>query len=225
MKLSGIIFLHDISQIRLHGTTCKNLEVFQMLCGDDAFRSVILGTTGWSDILDEDGDMRTQQLRDNYWRDMSDLGSKIFKFEDSPKSAWKMVDSIVELNRSRGQVLQIQPELVEGLTRIPDTETGQKLRRNLGQVLKKKKAHRKAQKKDECKYLELDHEPSQAREQMKFMQVPVSQRVLGFLSLAIDKILDAVALSPPADSTTTRLGIKCDRGFCTCLYFAFWPCS
>ena len=126
MKLGGIIFLHDVSQIRLHGTTCRNLEVFRQLCGDDPFRSVILGTTGWSDILDEDGDMRTQQLRDNYWRDMSDHGSKIFKFEDSPKSAWEMVDLIVELNRSRGRVLQTQREMVDGLKLIPDTEAGNK---------------------------------------------------------------------------------------------------
>jgi len=108
MKLGGVIYLHDISLSRMLGTTRKNLEVFQKLCGDDTFRSVILGTTNWGDVSKEVGDMRIQHLRDNYWRDMLDHGSKVFKFEDSSKSAWTMVDSIVELNRSRSEVLQIQ---------------------------------------------------------------------------------------------------------------------
>ena len=212
MKLGGVIYLHDVSLTRMLGTTRKNLEVFQKLCGDDAFRSVILGTTKWGDVFKEDGDMRSQQLCENYWRDMLDHGSKVFKFEDSSKSAWAMVDSIVELNRSRAEVLQIQRELVDALKLIPDTEAGQKLRNDLDQVLKKLKEDRKAQKKDESKRLELDHEIAQVREQMKFMRVPVSQRVLGFLSLGIDKILDSVALSPPApESSITRLAIDCNR--------------
>ena len=111
MKLGGVIYLHDISLSRMLGTTRKNLKVLQKLCGDDAFRTVILGTTGWIDSCKEDGDMRTQQLRDNYWRDMLDCGSKIFKFEDSSKSAWTLVDSILELNRNRAEVLQIRREL------------------------------------------------------------------------------------------------------------------
>ena len=212
MKLGGVIYLHDISLSRMLGTTRKNLEVFQKLCGDDAFRSVILGTTKWGDVFKEDGDKRTQQLRDNYWRDMVDQGSKVFKFEDSSKSAWTMVDSIVELNRSRAEVLQIQRELVDARKLIPDTEAGQKLRNDLDQVLKKLKEDRKAQKKDEYKRLELDNEIALVREQMKFMKIPVSQRVLGFLSLGIDRILDAVALSPPApESSISRLAIDCDR--------------
>ena len=111
MKLGGVIYLQDISLSRMLGTMRTNIEAFQKLCGDNAFRSVILCTTGWSDVFKEDGDMRTQQLRDNYWRDMLDHGSNIFKFEDSSKSAWTMVDSIVELNPSRAEVLQIQREL------------------------------------------------------------------------------------------------------------------
>ena len=199
MKLGGVIYLHDISLSRMLGATRKNLEVFQKLCGDDAFRSVILGTTKWGDVFKEEGDMRTEQLRDNYWRDMVDQGSKVFKFEDSSKSAWTMVDSIVELSRRRGEVLQIQRELVVSLKVIPDTEAGQKLRSNLDNVLKKLKEDRKAQMKDESKRLELDHEIAQVREQIKAMQVPVA-RVMDLLR--IDKILDVVVPSPPAPESS-----------------------
>ena len=165
--------------------------------------------------------MRTKQLCDKYWQDMLHHRSQIFKFEDSSESAWKMEDSIVDLNQSRGQVLQIQRELVDALKLMPDTEASQKLRNDLDQILKKLKEDRKVQKKGESKRLKLDNEIAQVRERMKLMQVPVSQRVLGFLSLGIDKILDAVALSPPPECFITRLDINCDRRILYVLLFLF----
>ena len=169
MKLGGVIYLHGISLSRNLSTTRKDLEVFQKLCGDDTFRSVILGTLKWGDVFKEAGDMRTQQLCENYWRYMVDHGSKFFKFEDSSKSAWTMVDSIVDTNRSRAEGLQIQRELIEALKLMPDTEAGQKLRNDLDQVLKKFKEDQKALKKDESNRLELKNEIAQVRERMKLM--------------------------------------------------------
>ena len=145
MKLGGAIYLHDISLTRMLSATRKSLEAFQKLCDDDAFQSVILGTTKWGDVFEEDGEIRTQLLREYYWRDMIDHGSKVFKFEDSSKSAWTMVDSIVELNRSRPEVLQIQREPVDAHKFIPDIEVaGQKLPNDLDQVLKNPKEDREA---------------------------------------------------------------------------------
>ena len=104
MKLGGVIYFHDISLSRMLSTPCKlNPEEFQKLCGDDPVRSVVLGTTKWGNVAKDVGDMRTQQLCDYYWRDMLNQGSKVLKFEDSSKSAWTIVDSIVELHRSRAK--------------------------------------------------------------------------------------------------------------------------
>ena len=57
---------------------------------------------------------------------------------------------------------------------LPVTQAGNNLSKDLGQVLKKLKEDRKAQKKDECKRLELDSEIALVREQRTLLQVSVS---------------------------------------------------
>ena len=47
--LSGILYLHRITDNRMAGTPLKNLQVFQKLCGRDALGKVYLTTTMWDE--------------------------------------------------------------------------------------------------------------------------------------------------------------------------------
>ena len=57
---------------------------------------------------------------------------------------------------------------------LPVTQAGNNLSNDLDQISKKLKEDRKAQKKDECKRLELDSEIVLVRGQRTFLQVSVS---------------------------------------------------
>lgn len=95
-KLSGVIYLHDISSARMKGTSVRNLEVFRKLCGDRALRSVLLGTTKWNQLeRHSEGEERVKQLRDEFWRAMIEHGSIVHNFEGTPESAWEMVDAVL----------------------------------------------------------------------------------------------------------------------------------
>ena len=121
-KLAGIVYLHDISLTRMLGSL-KNRDTFQTLCGEGALKRVVLCTTKWSDIYQEDGAMRTKQLKESYWKEMTEGGSTIHKFEDSQKSAWEVISPIIEKDRyGKMDVLQIQVELAEAGRLIPETE-------------------------------------------------------------------------------------------------------
>lgn len=37
IRLSGVIYLHRITDPRMSGSAMKNLELFKLLCGKDAF--------------------------------------------------------------------------------------------------------------------------------------------------------------------------------------------
>lgn len=46
--IHGIVFLHDISELRFSGSQRKTLLILRALCGDKCMGNVIVGTTGWS---------------------------------------------------------------------------------------------------------------------------------------------------------------------------------
>lgn len=50
MKLAGVIYLHDIAQARMLGSTRRNLDMFRKLVGDKALDVVVLGTTKWGSV-------------------------------------------------------------------------------------------------------------------------------------------------------------------------------
>jgi hypothetical protein len=95
-KLGGLIYLHDISLPRMKGTSLRNLEVFKKLCGDRALRSVVLGTTKWTELESHSvGEQRLTELRDKYWLEMIERGSIVHNFDNTQQSAWDMVDSVL----------------------------------------------------------------------------------------------------------------------------------
>lgn len=55
-KLSGIIYLHKIIDVRMEGVLVCNLRIFWKLCGNDALTNVVIMTTRWDDVQKKDRD-------------------------------------------------------------------------------------------------------------------------------------------------------------------------
>ncbi|KAF8998787.1 P-loop containing nucleoside triphosphate hydrolase protein, partial [Cyathus striatus] len=95
-KIGGVIYLHDISDCSMDATTTRNLEIFQRLCGLDSFHSFILGTTKWDSVKPSVGGLREEELLKNYWNNMINSGSSVYRFKNTGPSAWNMVDKILD---------------------------------------------------------------------------------------------------------------------------------
>ena len=213
-KLAGIVYLHDISLTRMLGSTRKNLDVFQKLCGKDALQRVVLCTTKWSDIYQNDGEKRIKQLKENYWKEMIQGGSTVCRFEDSQQSAWDVITPIIEKDRfGKMDALQIQMELVEARKLIPDTDAGRELRYSLDQLLKSLK---EASSTDPSRRKELDAQIAAIRDQMRVMRIPVMQRISGLLDIGVDRILDKFRFMNAPPPLPFR-GNKLLGEFLTCL--------
>jgi len=191
MTLGGVIYLHDISQTRMLGTTRKNFDMFRKLCGDGAAASVILGTTKWGEVHSEVGERREGQLINTYWREMTDRKSRVRRFDNTHKSAWDIVYCILD-TLGRSEMLQIQNELVNLQEIIPETEAGKTLRYTLQQLLEMQKqtaerlaAHAaggddaEAQKKLEEHWDKM----RTTLKQIKDLKISISLRVTRFLGL------------------------------------------
>lgn len=74
VKLAGIIYLHRITDVRMTGSSYKNLRMLEKLCGDGAMSKVVLVTTMWnllgrpgSDHTVAVGEQREAMLKDKFW--------------------------------------------------------------------------------------------------------------------------------------------------------------
>ena len=95
VKLTGLLYLHRISAVRFSGTSLKNLAVFKDLCGDNNLKNVVLVTTMWDEVQDESvgAEWETQLLSD-FWKDMTDHGSRTCRFTGTRESAWEIINGL-----------------------------------------------------------------------------------------------------------------------------------
>jgi hypothetical protein len=189
MKLAGIIYLHEISQTRMFGTSLKNLKMFNKLCGDKALKNVILATTKWSDIDGDVGRRREQQLSDTYWKTMLAQGSQIARFVYTLESAWAIINLIICNNRIPVPAL-IQRELVDLQKTLPETEAGKTLRYTLEELLKAQREMARELREENGAHgseelrqrqEEISHRLQTTLHQIRELKVPLGKRILAFV--------------------------------------------
>lgn len=120
-KLSGIIYLHNINDVRVQGSAVRNLRVFRELCGEDYFENVTLCTTFWDVVEDEaiaEERVREMTSNQNFWGDMVARGSKVFTGPITRASAISIIWNLIERPASP---LKVQREIVNERKRIEDT--------------------------------------------------------------------------------------------------------
>ena len=177
--------MHDISQSRILGSVRKNLAMFRKLCGDEALKNVVLGTTKWDDVRLELGQQREIQLRDNFWKEMIQHGSVIMQVHDD--SAWNVVNHILE-NETIDSVL-IQNELMKLRMIIPQTSAGQELRFTLQELLEMQiqRMHQlEMEEKDEWHERKVAQNLAGIRatvNQISELEVPINFRIKRWLNL------------------------------------------
>ena len=79
IRLSGIIYLHRISDSRMQGSAKRNLLMFKKLCGPDALKQVTLATTMWDRVSEVEGEARERELTStpDFWGWMVGHGSRV----------------------------------------------------------------------------------------------------------------------------------------------------
>jgi hypothetical protein len=100
--------------------------MFQKLCGSDALPSIMLVTTNWDTLQTKnfhEGEANEEELRNVYWKDLLDAGSKMLRFDNTYSSAWNIIDSVPENVVS----LEIQREMVDEGKSLHDTAAGRSL--------------------------------------------------------------------------------------------------
>lgn len=120
-KVTGIIYLHRITDNRMNSTAVRNLEVFHKLVGDNYLKTgrVVFATTMW-DLLEkkDDGVARQDDLRKKYCAVLNRQGMEIIAING--KTAGEVVGRLME-KKGKLPRLDIQEEMVGGKAKFEDT--------------------------------------------------------------------------------------------------------
>ena len=107
--------------------------MFGQLCGDQAVKKVVLVTTMWDKVRRETGLRRENELVENYWKTMINLGASTARFSNTADSAWKIVDIILKHHET--EVLLLQEEIVDLKRSLNETQAGKTLYLDLQRLL------------------------------------------------------------------------------------------
>ncbi|KAI9863924.1 MAG: hypothetical protein M1824_005962 [Vezdaea acicularis] len=122
VKLTGIIYLREITEARMKGSAVKNLDMMLKLCGTDALANVVLVTTKWDALQDEEiGREREKELREDFWKVPLQYGAKMERHNNTQDSALRV------LSHALGNpeiVLEIQREIVDEKKSLVQTAAG-----------------------------------------------------------------------------------------------------
>ena len=176
--LSGLIYLHRISDRKMEGSAVRNLHMFQKLCGDKSLKNVVLVTTQWDGISEEVGGARETELSDSddFWKGMIAKGAQRARFDGSRQSGLAIVRSLLDRGTT---VLQLQDEIVNQGLSVFESSAGMAVEEQLNEL---KKVHReemrlaqeKLQEAVEQRDLEMrtimEEEVQRVKEEMKKVQ-------------------------------------------------------
>lgn len=175
LKLSGIIYLHRITDTRMMGSARRNLLMFMQLCGSDCYPHVVLVTTMWSQVVKEVGEARERELiqTPEFWGHMNRKGSAVRRHKGDQASALAIIDVLIK-NRKR-LTLQIQREIVDDGRTLNDTEAGKQLDQD---IQRERKKHEKEMREMEKRMQEAIRENDMlAKEHIEEMKMELQQKI------------------------------------------------
>ena len=175
-KLSGIIYIHRISDERFTGVSVRNFRMFRQLCGDSTLKNVILVTNMWGKVKQDVGEARERELIDTYFKAALDKGAQLVRHHDTIQSSHDIVRRIMKNDPT---AFQIQRELVDEGKGIDDTAAGVAVTAEVNRLIRRHEAEVKAlreelrhalENRDEETRVELEKETRELKEQVKNMR-------------------------------------------------------
>ena len=94
--MTGIIYLHKISEPRMTEPPRRRLETFEKLCGSGLPEKVILATSMWDMVTEEEGSRREQQLQSKYWPPKGRPNMTRYGKTSDIEGACRVVDMLLE---------------------------------------------------------------------------------------------------------------------------------
>lgn len=137
IKLSGLIYLHPISDTRVTHHATKNLQMFQKLTGEKNLKNVMLATSMWDKVSADEGLAREQELKSKFWRVLLAFEAKTVRYGGTPESARSIARTVMA---NKPFFVQLQREMGKDNKALRDTEAGRQV---MLELVKLKEEHKR----------------------------------------------------------------------------------
>lgn len=125
--LSGLIYIHSITETRVVGTAAKNIRMMKTVCGIGGLSVLWLASSKW-DCVDHITGMDHERLLTSdpaYWGELIKHGATTWRHYDTKDTALRLIDDII--TRDQRFVLAIQREMVDENLDVDQTTAGRQL--------------------------------------------------------------------------------------------------
>lgn len=97
IHLTGLLYLHRISDVRMQGSALKNIRMFQSLFGENDMANVVLVTTRWNSVTKDEGVSQLRELleKDRFWGGMIAAGARHEALLDVEADGRRIVQSLL----------------------------------------------------------------------------------------------------------------------------------
>jgi hypothetical protein len=132
LRISGVIYVQNISSPRLSGSSLLGLKVFKAVCGSELYSRMTMITTQWRRVESIPGgqrvaDNRVAELVDtpDFWGTPMRAGAKIEPVYGNQDSALKILNRF--LHKRQDKILKLQREMVIENRTLYQTASGKLL--------------------------------------------------------------------------------------------------
>ncbi|CAE6418455.1 unnamed protein product [Rhizoctonia solani] len=122
-KITGLLYLHKITDTRVGGASFRHMKMFKEVCGTDSLKNVVYVMNMWSDPPTEDEVLREDELRhsDEFFGAPISEGAQMARHNNTQESAHNIIRQLLPRPPT---VPKISKQLVdEGLT-LEETSAG-----------------------------------------------------------------------------------------------------
>ncbi|QRV94467.1 50S ribosome-binding GTPase [Ceratobasidium sp. AG-Ba] len=128
-RLTGIIYLHRISDNRMGGSSARTFNLFRRMCGTDSLKNVVIATNMWSMPPTEMENRRQDQLQNEFFKPALDERARLVRrATPGRESAHEIIRKLVG---QQARPTRIQEEMVDLRKPLVGTEVGKELEMQL----------------------------------------------------------------------------------------------
>lgn len=132
--VSGVIYFHRITDLRLTGPASTHISILEHICGESFYPRVAFVTSMWNRINQEDASYKT--LEKGWWQlqqRYSRLG-KFFEFDNGEESARTVLEYFSGKGATTRPTLQLEMEVCKSgakASSVRKTQAGKRIERDM----------------------------------------------------------------------------------------------